>query len=89
MHADEGATAQWLGQVLNGWLKHNAALTSYPHLRRFRHYLQWLPLPGHRMKSQMDGFEWERLEALCKQFWPRTRIIHAWPDQRYALGYSG
>lgn len=75
--ADEHATTQWLGQVPNGWLKHNPAPTSYPHLRRFRHYLQRLWLRGCRKRSQNDSFEWERLEALSMQFWPRTRINHA------------
>lgn len=77
-----------LGQVLNGWLKHNAAPTSYPHLRHFRRYLQWLWLRGRRKRLQKDSFECERLEALCMRFRPGTRIIHAWPEQRYALGCS-
>ena len=88
MHADERDTALWLGQVLNGWLNYYAVPTSYPHLRRFRYYLQRLWLRILRKRSQQDSFAWERLEALCEQLWPRTRIIHPWPDQRFALRYS-
>ena len=75
--ADERAKAQSLGQVMNGWLKHNPAPTSYPHVRRFRHHLQRLWLRGCRKRSLNDSFEWEQLEAHCMQFRPRTRIIHA------------
>ena len=76
--ADERAKAQSLGRVMNGWLEHNPAPTSYPpRAPLFRHYLQKLGLRGCRKKSLNDCFEWERLAAHCMQFWPRTRIIHA------------
>ena len=85
MHEDERETGQWLGQVLHGWLNYYAVPTSYHQLRRFRHYLQWLWLRTLRRRSQKDSFEWERLKALCEQLWPRTRILHPWPDQRFAV----
>ena len=88
MHEDERETAQWLGQVLNGWMNYYAVPTSYPHLRRFRYYLQWLWLRTLRRRSQKDSFEWERLRALSDHLWPRTRILHPWPDQRFAVRYG-
>ena len=88
MHEDERETGQWLGEVLNGWLNYYAAPTSYHHLRRFRHYLQWLWLRALRRRSQKDSFEWKRLRALSEQLWPRTRILHPWPDQRFAVRHG-
>ena len=88
MHEDKLETGRWLGQVLNGWLNYYAVPTSYAHLRRFRHYLQEHWMRNLRRRSQKDKFERERLAALCDKLWPSTRILHPWPDQRFAVKHS-
>ena len=87
-HEDIVRTAQWLGQVLDGWLNYYAVPTSGPHLSRFRYYLQRLWMRSLRRRSQRDRFPWERLRALSERHWPRTRVRHPWPDQRLAVMHS-
>ena len=87
-HADERETAQWLGQVPNRWLDYCAVPASYSRLRRFRHCLQSLWLRSLRRRSQKDCFPWERLEALCAHYWPRTYVLHPWSNQRFDVRYS-
>ncbi len=87
-HEDIVRTAQWLGQVLDGWLNYYAVPTSGPHLSRFRHYLQRLWMRSLRRRSQRDRFPWERLQALSERHWPRSRVRHPWSDQRLAVMHS-
>ena len=87
-HEDIVRTAQWLGQVLDGWLNYYAVPTSGPHLSRFRYYLQRLWMRSLRRRSQRDRFPWERLRALSERHWPRTRVRHPWSDQRLAVMHS-
>jgi len=88
MHRDERENGQWLGQVLNGWLNYYAVPTSSPYLCRFRYCLEWLWMRALRRRSQKDSFEWERLRALCAQYWPRPRLRHPWPEQRFAVRHG-
>ena len=81
-------TAQWLGQVLDGWLNYYAVPTSGPHLSRFRYYLQKLWLHSLRRRSQRDRFPWKRLSELSERYWPRTHIRHPWPNQRFDVRHS-
>ena len=87
-HEDIVTTAQWLGQVLDGWLNYYAVPTSGPQLSRFRHYLQRLWMRSLRRRSQKDRFPWKRLEALSARHWPRVEIRHPWPNQRLAVSHS-
>ena len=84
-HADVRATAKWLGRVLTGWLNYYAVPTSYRYLRRFVARLQRIWLRTLRRRSQKDRFPWPRLEALCTRAWPRVRIVHPWPNRRFAV----
>ena len=87
-HEDIVQTAQWLGQVLDGWLNYYAVPTSGPHLSRFRYYLQRQWLRSLRRRSQRDRFPWERLAQLSERHWPRTQVRHPWPDRRFAVMHS-
>ena len=87
-HEDIVRTAQWLGQVLDGWLNYYAVPTSGPHLSRFRYYLHRLWMRSLRRRSQRDRFPWERLRRLSLRYWPRIQIRHPWPDKRLAVKHS-
>lgn len=84
-HDDVRITARWLGRVLTGWFNYYAVPTSYRYLRRFVERLKRIWLRTLRRRSQKDRFPWPRLAALCDRDWPRLRIVHPWPDQRFAV----
>ena len=85
MHLDIEKVAEWLGRVVDGWLNYFAVPGSYRYLTRFVHELKRRWMKSLRRRSQKDRFEWKKLEALCKRFWPRVRIKQPWPDQRLVV----
>ena len=87
-HEDPKQTGVWLGRVLQGWLNYYAVPTSHPILQRFRHGLKIQWLLSLRRRSQEYRFPRKRLEALCADLRPPIRIIHPWPNTRFAVNHS-
>ncbi len=86
-HDDVVATGRWLGRVVKGWLNYYAVPNSFRYLLRFTRRLIRIWLRSLRRRSQKDRFSWQRLAALCATLWPRVRIVHPWPDQRFAVNH--
>ena len=36
-------------------------------------------------RSQKDRTGWDRINKLADQWLPKPRILHPWPDQRFAV----
>ncbi len=85
MHSDMIGTARWLGKVVSGWLNYFAVPTSHRYLRRFVERLKWLWCRNVRRRSQKDRYSLDRIAALARQYWPKLKIRHPWPDQRLAV----
>ena len=85
MHADKYAVGRWLGQVLRGWLNYYAVPHSYRFLKQFENRLRQLWMRILRRRSQKARYPWEQLTALCQKLWPKVRILHTWPDERFAV----
>ena len=85
MHAEQGETGKWLGRVLRGWYNYFAVPTSHPYLRRFERRVrkEWMAIL--RRRSQKDRHPWKRLHLLCDELWPPVRVLHPWPDRRFAV----
>lgn len=41
-----------------------------------------------RRRSQKDGCNWERMVKLIGAWLPKPRILHPWPEQRFAVIHS-
>ncbi len=89
MHDNPVRVAQWLGRVLRGWLGYYAVPTSYRFLHRFVQTLLRMWWQVWRRRSQRDRFSWERLDALCRDYWPRISVLHPWPTTRFAVRTQG
>ena len=87
MHHDLYEVAAWLGRVLGGWLRYFAVPTSFPSLKRFAHRLKRMWLRVLRRRSQKDRFTWDKVGKLAKVFWPPLRILHPWPNTRFAVNH--
>ena len=56
-----------------------AALTAfYYHVKRI-----WLRTL--RRRSQKDRFSWQRMDSLAADWLPQPRILHPYPDRRFAV----
>ena len=89
MHNDVVNTARWLGKVLNGWLNYYAVPNSFRYLRSFVVRLERLWLRTLRRRSQKDRYQWGRIAGLRAKYWPKLKIRHPWPNQRFAVTTQG
>jgi RNA-directed DNA polymerase len=80
---------RWLARVLQGHYNYyavpdnSAALTAY-RKGLIRHWLKTL-----RRRSQRTTVTWERMWRLADQWLPQPRILHPWPEQRFAAITQG
>jgi len=89
MHQAIPEQGRWLAQVIRGYFAYHAVPTNFPALSAFRHYVKRLWLRTLRRRSQKDRFSWERLTRLTNDFLPRPKILHPWPNVRFAVTTQG
>jgi RNA-directed DNA polymerase len=85
MHQPIPSQGQWLRQVVTGHFAYYAVPTNSRALSAFRHYVADLWRRTLRRRSQKDGFTWERMTKLVVDWLPAPRILHPWPDRRFAV----
>jgi hypothetical protein len=54
-------------------------------LRAFYHYVKRIWLRTLRRRSQKDRFSWQRMHGLAADWLPQPRILHPYPDKRFAV----
>jgi len=85
MHQTVPVQGHWLRQVVTGHFAYYAVPTNSRALSAFRHYVTDLWRRTLRRRSQKDGFTWERMTKLTDSWLSPPRILHPWPDQRFAV----
>ena len=84
MHLSIPQQGQWLRQVVTGFLAYHAVPTNAKSLSAFRHYVTDLWGRKLRRRSQKDFTRWDRMTQLAVAWLPSPRILHPWPNQRFA-----
>ena len=79
---------KWLAQVVRGYFAYHAVPTNSASVRAFRHYVVDLWRRSLSRRSQKGGITWERIKQIADDLLPRARILHPWPQQRFAVRYS-
>src|SRR5450830_1860213 len=79
------AQGAWLKQVVIGFFAYHAVPTNIHALLAFRSHIKDLWLRSLRRRSQKDRTSWERIATLADAFLPQPRILHPWPNQRFAV----
>jgi RNA-directed DNA polymerase len=85
MHQPIPRQGQWLRQVVTGYDAYHAAPTNSRALAAFRYHLVDLWRRTLRRRSQKDGSTWARIASIANDWLPRPRILHPWPQQRFAV----
>ena len=75
----------WLAQVIRGYFVYHAVPTNSPALSAFRDRIRRIWLRTLRRRSQKDRFSWERMKKLANDFLPKPKILHPWPNARFAV----
>jgi RNA-directed DNA polymerase len=78
---------EWLRQVVTGWNAYHAVPTNIRTLQTFRDCITELWLKSLRRRGQRDKTTWERIKRLVDDYLPKPRILHPWPEQRFAVRY--
>jgi group II intron reverse transcriptase/maturase len=85
MHQPIPGQGQWLRQVVTGYFNYHAVPTNGRALVTFRFRVIDLWTRTLRRRSQKDRTAWERIRRLANDFLPKPRILHPWPEQRFAV----
>jgi len=85
MHQPIPLQGRWLRQVVTGHFAYYAIPTNGRALSAFLHHVTDLWRRTLRRRSQKDGFPWDRMTKLVNDWLPKPRILHPWPDRRFAV----
>src|SRR6202048_4733828 len=76
---------KWLRQVVKGYFHYHAVPTNSRALTTFRFFVTELWQRSLRRRGQKDGTTWERITRLANDWLPKPRILHPWPQARFAV----
>ncbi|CAE6865627.1 hypothetical protein R75461_08258 [Paraburkholderia nemoris] len=85
MHEPIPVQGHWLRQVVRGYVAYHAVPTNARALVAFRHHVTDLWRRTLRRRSQKDAMTWERMRRIVNAWLPPPRILHPWPDRRFAV----
>lgn len=85
MHQSIPEQGKWLKQVITGFFNYHAVPTNWAALGAFRAEItkRWRRTLSRR--SQKGDFNWTRMAKLADDWLPKPRILHPWPNQRFAV----
>jgi group II intron reverse transcriptase/maturase len=84
-HADLVETGNWLRSVFRGWCQYYAVPGNYPRLQQFRDALMDIWLRTLRRRSQRGRrLTWDKFSKLCRRWLPTPKILHPYPNVRFA-----
>jgi group II intron reverse transcriptase/maturase len=85
MHQPIPEQGKWLRQVVSGFFAYHAVPTNGRSLAAFRYHVTNLWRRSLRRRSQKDHTTWAQVTKLADDWLPRPRILHPWPNQRFAV----
>jgi len=87
MHDAIPEQGHWLRAVVSGFFAYHAVPTNSRALGAFRYHVTKLWLRTLRRRSQKDRMTWERMAKIAAAWLPAPRVLHPWPDQRFAVNH--
>ena len=85
MHDAIPEQGRWLKAVVTGFFAYHAVPTNSRALGAFRYHVTDLWRRTLRRRSQKDAMTWERMMRIAAYWLPAPRILHPWPEQRFAV----
>jgi hypothetical protein len=84
-HDDLGSIGGWLQSVYRGWCQYYAVPGNYTRLQQFRDAIQDMWLRALRRRSQRGRrMTWEKFSKLSRRWLPTPKILHPYPNVRFA-----
>jgi group II intron reverse transcriptase/maturase len=85
MHRPIPEQGAWIKQVVRGFFAYHAVPTNGAALKAFYGCVARIWLRTLRRRSQKDRFSWQRMHRLAADWIPQPRILHPYPDRRFAV----
>jgi RNA-directed DNA polymerase len=89
MHLPIPEQGRWLASVLSGHYRYYAVPDNIEALSAFRYQIIRHWFKSLRRRSQKHRLDWARMDRLADQWLPLPRILHPWPEQRFAAITQG
>ncbi len=87
MHHTLPEQGAWLGSVVRGFNAYHAVPTNSRSIGAFRYHVVEIWWKSLRRRSQKSNLTWDRMTKLAAIWLPTPRILHPWPQQRFAVKY--
>ena len=84
MHEPVAQVGEWLTKVVQGYYQYHAVPGNLNQLSAFRHRLCRLWRRVLNRRSQRGERPWQRLAALLERWIPFPRVLHPYPQARFA-----
>jgi RNA-directed DNA polymerase len=85
MHRPLPETGKWLGQVVRGFMNYHAVPTNIRAVDGFRDSVIGLWRRAARRRGDRATPSWSQIVKLAARHLPAARILHPWPEQRFAV----
>jgi hypothetical protein len=85
MHGPIREQGEWLKQVVSGFSNYHAVPTNVRTLVAFRYHVIDLWRRTLRRRGQKHRMTWQQIGTLADHWLPKPRILHPWPNQRFAV----
>ena len=85
MHQPIPQQGKWLRQVVIGYFNYHAVPTNFRALMAFRDEITRRWRRALSQRSQKGGLTWDRMNKLVDDWLPKPRILHPWPEKRFAV----
>ena len=83
-HDPSAQVGEWLKKVVQGYYQYHAVPGNKPRLGQFRHRVCRLWRAVLRRRSQRAELNWQQLSLLLNRWIPFPRILHPYPQVRFA-----
>jgi RNA-directed DNA polymerase len=87
MHQPIPIQGKWLWYVVNGYFNYHAVPTNFRALVAFRTEIARRWRRALTRRSERTKLNWEQMNRLIADWLPKPRILHPWPDKRFAVRY--
>jgi len=85
MHEPIPEQGRWLGRVVTGFFNYHAVPTNSHAIASFRDQVSNLWLRTLRRRSDKTSLTWQRMARIAADWLPKPRILHPWPNVRFAV----
>ena len=84
-HAPSAQVGEWLKKVVHGYYQYHAVPGNLSQLNIFRHRVRRLWRAVLVRRSQRAEMNWQRLSRLLERWIPPPRVLHPYPQVRFAV----